>query len=107
MREELLALPVIALRGMTILPGMVVHFDVSREKSVNALERAMVLDQKIFLVTQKNPEEDNPSLDDLYQMGVIARIKQLIKLSNNIIRVLVEGLERAILEELKEEDKGK
>ena len=94
MREELLALPVIALRGMTILPGMVVHFDVSREKSVNALERAMVLDQKIFLVTQKNPEEDNPSLDDLYQMGVIARIKQLIKLSNNIIRVLVEGLER-------------
>ena len=93
MREELLALPVIALRGMTILPGMVVHFDVSREKSVNALERAMVLDQKIFLVTQKNPEEDNPSLDDLYQMGVIARIKQLIKLSNNIIRVLVEGLE--------------
>lgn len=105
MKEELLALPVIALRGMTILPGMVVHFDVSREKSVNALERAMVLDQKIFLVTQKNPEEDNPSLDDLYQMGVIARIKQLIKLSNNIIRVLVEGLERAVLEELKEEDK--
>lgn len=99
MREEQLTLPVIALRGMTILPGMVVHFDVSREKSVNALERAMVLDQRIFLVTQRNPEEENPSLDDLYQMGVIAQIKQLIKLPNGIIRVLVEGQERALLEE--------
>ena len=105
MSEEQLTLPVIALRGMTILPGMVVHFDVSREKSVNALERAMVLDQKIFLITQKNPEEEDPSLDDLYQMGVIAQIKQLIKLPNNIIRVLVEGQERAILENFAEDER--
>lgn len=105
MSEEQLTLPVIALRGMTILPGMVVHFDVSREKSVNALEQAMVLDQKIFLITQKNPEEEDPSLDDLYQMGVIAQIRQLIKLPNNVIRVLVEGQERALLEEFREEEK--
>ena len=105
MSEEQLTLPVIALRGMTILPGMVVHFDVSREKSVNALERAMVLDQKIFLITQKNPEEEDPSLDDLYQMGVIAQIKQLIKLPNNIIRVLVEGQERAVLENFAEDER--
>lgn len=104
MLEQQLTLPVIALRGMAILPGMAVHFDVSREKSVNALEQAMVLDQKIFLVTQRNPEEENPSLDDLYHMGVIAQIKQLIKLQNRVIRVLVEGQERAQLEEFVQEE---
>lgn len=104
MSENILTLPVIALRGMTILPGMVVHFDVSRQKSVNALEQAMVLDQKVFLITQKNPEEEEPSLDDLYKMGVVARIKQLIKLQNNIIRVLVEGQERAELKGFSEEE---
>ncbi len=104
MVKEQLTLPVIALRGMTILPGMAVHFDVSREKSVNALEQAMVLDQKIFLVTQRNPEEENPSLDDLYHMGVIAQIKQIIKLQNRVIRVLVEGQERAQLEEFVQEE---
>ena len=104
MREDMLTLPVIALRGMTILPGMVVHFDVSRQKSVNALEQAMVLNQKIFLITQKNPEEENPSLDDLYKIGVVAQIKQLIKLQNNIIRVLVEGQARAALNCFLEEE---
>ncbi len=104
MLEQQLTLPVIALRGMAILPGMAVHFDVSREKSVNALEQAMVLDQKIFLVTQRNPEEENPSLDDLYHMGVITQIKQLIKLQNRVIRVLVEGQERAQLEEFVQEE---
>ncbi len=104
MVEEQLTLPVIALRGMAILPGMAVHFDVSREKSVNALEQAMVLDQKIFLVTQRNPEEEDPSLDDLYHMGVIAQIKQLIKLQNRVIRVLVEGQERAQLEAFVQEE---
>lgn len=104
MNEEQLILPVIALRGMTILPGIVVHFDVSREKSVNALEQAMVLDQQIFLITQRNPEEENPSLDDLYTMGVIARVKQLIKLPNNVIRVLVEGQQRACLKCLEQEE---
>lgn len=104
MSEEQLILPVIALRGMTILPGMVVHFDVSREKSVNALEQAMVLNQQIFLITQRNPEEENPSLDDLYTMGVVARVKQLIKLPNNVIRVLVEGQQRATLKCLEQEE---
>ncbi len=104
MSEEQLILPVIALRGMTILPGMVVHFDVSREKSVNALEQAMVLNQQIFLITQRNPEEENPSLDDLYTMGVVARVKQLIKLPNNVIRVLVEGQCRAALKSLEQEE---
>ena len=64
----------------------------------------MVLDQKIFLVTQRNPEEENPSLDDLYHMGIIAQIKQLIKLQNRVIRVLVEGQERAQLEEFVQEE---
>lgn len=104
MSEERLTLPTIALRGMTILPGMVIHFDVSREKSVNALEQAMVLDQKIFLITQKNPEEENPSLDDLYTIGVLAQVKQLIKLPDNVIRVLVEGHKRAELESFTEEE---
>lgn len=104
MNEEQIILPVIALRGMTILPGMVVHFDVSREKSVNALEQAMVLDQQIFLITQKNPEEEEPSLDDLYTMGVIAHVKQLIKLQNNVIRVLVEGQKRAVLKGFVQEE---
>lgn len=106
MNDERTMLPVIPLRGMTILPNMVVHFDVSRERSVNALEKAMVLDQKIFLVAQKTPEEENPSLEDLYHTGIIAEIKQLIKLPNNIIRVLVEGLKRAFIENLVEEDKA-
>lgn len=104
MRDDMLTLPVIALRGMTILPGMVVHFDVSRQKSVNALEQAMVLDQRIFLITQRNPEEENPSLDDLYKVGVVAQIKQLIRMQNNVIRVLVEGQARAALNGFLEEE---
>lgn len=104
MNEEQLILPVIALRGMTILPGMLVHFDASREKSVNALEQAMVQNQQIFLITQRNPEEEDPSLDDLYTMGVIAHVKQLIRLQNNVIRVLVEGQQRARLKAFAQEE---
>ena len=90
-------LPAIALRGTTILPGMIVHFDVSRERSVKAIEAAMLNDQKIFLVTQKDPEVETPEISDLYHVGTIAYIKQVVKLPKNLLRVLVEGTERAEL----------
>ena len=90
-------IPAIALRGMTILPEMVAHFDISRDKSVKAVEAAMNDDQRIFLVTQKDVEIDNPKIDALYEIGVVAEIKQVIKLQNNIVRVLAEGKFRAKL----------
>ncbi len=88
-------LPTVALRGLTILPGMVAHFDVSREKSIRAVEEAMMGEQEIFLLTQKNPEDEEPLPENLYQIGLVAKIKQVVKLQNNIVRVLVEGIERA------------
>ncbi len=88
-------LPTVALRGLTILPGMVAHFDVSREKSIRAVEEAMMGEQEIFLLTQKNPEDEEPLPENLYQIGLVAKIKQVVKLKNNIVRVLVEGIERA------------
>ncbi|MEY8353803.1 endopeptidase La [Lachnospiraceae bacterium 54-53] len=97
MVDKTITMPVIALRGMTVLPKMMLHFDISRTKSVAAVEKAMVGDQKVCLVTQKNPEEADPGIDDLYQFGTVALIKQLVKLPNNVIRVMVEGLERAEL----------
>lgn len=90
-------LPAIALRGTAILPGMIVHFDVSRERSVKAIEAAMLNNQKIFLVTQKDPEVETPEISDLYHVGTIAYIKQVVKLPKNLLRVLVEGTERAEL----------
>lgn len=90
-------LPAIALRGTAILPGMIVHFDVSRERSVKAIEAAMLNDQKIFLVTQKDAEVETPEISDLYHVGTIAYIKQVVKLPKNLLRVLVEGTERAEL----------
>ena len=90
-------LPAIALRGTTILPDMIVHFDVSREKSIKAIEKAMVQDQRIFLITQRDPEVEEPVQEDLYRIGTIAEIKQLVKAKNNMIQVLVEGKERAEL----------
>ena len=90
-------LPTVALRGLTILPGMVAHFDVSREKSIKAVEEAMMDEQEIFLLTQKNPEEEEPVAENLYSIGLVAEIKQVIKMPNNLVRVLVEGIERAEL----------
>ena len=104
MKELVNRLPAVALRGMTVLPGMVAHFDVSRERSVHAIEQAMMGEQKIYLISQINPENDEPSVEDLYKIGVIAEIKQIIKLQNNIVRVLVEGLERAELSHLLEQE---
>ena len=104
MMEENRNIPAVALRGMTILPGMVAHFDVSRSRSVRALEAAMMDDQMVFLVTQKNIERDDPELEDLYTVGIIAVIKQVIKLQNGVVRVLVEGETRAHLDALEQED---
>lgn len=90
-------MPAVALRGMVILPGMVAHFDVSRAKSIKAVEEAMMDEQKIFLVAQKDVEQENPDIADLFKIGIIAEVKQVIKLQNNIVRILVEGKERAEL----------
>lgn len=97
MSEILLTMPAVALRGMTILPNMIAHFDISRDKSVHAVEASMVEDQSIFLVAQKDINEANPTVEDVYRFGVIAKIKQVIKLQNNTIRLLVEGEKRAEL----------
>ena len=95
MEEKIITLPAIALRGLTVLPEMIQHFDISREKSVSAVEYAMVGEQNVFLVTQRNPETEEPTADALYQIGTIARIKQLVKMPGGVIRVMVEGLKRA------------
>ena len=104
MSEHMKSIPAVALRGMTILPGMIAHFDVSREKSVHAIEQAMHETEEIFLVTQKEAEEEEPTIDSLYRIGMIASIKQVIKMQNNIVRVLVEGTTRAELKRFFEEE---
>ena len=78
-------LPLIALRGMTVLPDMVIHFDISRKKSIHAVEKAMEKDQKIFLATQVDPEVSDPEYEDLYHVGTLVKIKQLIKLPNSVV----------------------
>ena len=104
MKQPISILPAIALRGTTILPDMIVHFDVSRERSIKAIEAAMLHDQKIFLVTQKDPEVEKPELSELYQVGTVAYIKQVVKLPHDLLRVLVEGIERAELLGLEQEE---
>lgn len=90
-------IPAVALRGTTILPDMIVHFDVSRGKSVKAVETAMLLDQKVFLITQRDPDIEDPGLLDVYKIGTIAAIKQIVKMPKGILRILVEGESRARL----------
>lgn len=96
--RQLITMPVIPLRGMTVLPDSVIHFDLNREKSVQALELAMIKGGKVFLVTQKDPEIDVPGEEHLYRMGTISKVKQVTKLPNQIVRVLVEGIGRGILQ---------
>ncbi|MBO5246070.1 MAG: endopeptidase La [Eubacterium sp.] len=105
MTDLIMQMPAVALRGMVILPGMMMHFDISRERSIHAVEQSMMEDEKIFLVSQRNPDVDEPTQDDLYQIGTIAHIKQVIKMQGGIIRVLVEGEERAELAEMLEEER--
>ena len=103
MEDKKITMPAVALRGLTILPGMVQHFDISREKSTRAIETAMMGNQKVYLVTQRHPEQETPAVADLYQMGTISQIKQLVKMPGGIIRVMVEGEKRAALLTLFEE----
>lgn len=100
MEEKSMTIPVIALRGVTVLPRMTINFDIMRAKSVAAVENAMVEDQKVFLATQRKTDEMTPEFDDLYHIGMVGLIKQLVKMPGGLIRVTVEGMERAELLEL-------
>ncbi len=97
MEDTIMTMPVIALRGLTVLPHMTVSFDISRPKSISAVEKAMVGDQKICLVTQRDPEDQDPTLEQLYHIGTIALIKQLVKMPGGIVRVMVDGQEKVEL----------
>lgn len=92
-------LPLLPLRGLTVFPYMILHFDVGRVKSIKALEEAMINNQLIFLVTQRDAKNDSPNSDDIYKIGTISKVKQLLKLPGDTIRVLVEGISRAEISE--------
>ena len=105
MNTDSILLPLIPLRGITIFPNMIIHFDIGREKSIASLEEAMLQEGKIFLVTQKDPEVELPTeKEDMYSIGSICKIKQILKLPKGTTRVLVEGMERARLLEFEEKD---
>ena len=97
-------LPTVALRGMTVLPGAIIHFDLNREKSVAAIEQAMVTGGRVFLITQKNTEDNDPSFEQLYHVGTVAWVKQITELPNHVIRVLVEGIGRGLFTGINEEN---
>ena len=97
-------MPAVTLRGVTILPDMIVHFDVSRDKSVKAVQSAMSSDQKVFLITQRDPEVEHPGLFDVYKVGTIAKIKQIVKMPEGVLRILAEGEDRAELKQLREKE---
>ena len=103
MNREIKSLPMVALRGMTIMPEMVVHFDVSREKSIAAIQEAMAGDQKIFLVAQRSIETDDPTQEDVYEVGTVGTIKQIMKVPRHIVGVLVSGETRGILKQLQQD----
>ena len=102
MSEQKKILPAVALRGMTVMPEMVVHFDISRERSVKAVQEAMLNDQTVFLVTQKKIDTDTPDQEELYSVGIIAKVKQVLKMPKNVLRVLVTGEQRARLVKLEQ-----
>ena len=104
MENTIKSLPMIALRGMTIMPEMVVHFDVSRERSVAAIQEAMAEEQKIFLTAQKSIDTEDPKMEDVYEIGTVGTIKQIIKLPKHIVRVLVSGEMRGRLKEIEYTD---
>ena len=103
-RTQPVTLPMLPLRGLMVFPHMVLHFDVGRKKSIAALEQAMLGDQKIFLVAQRDIDVDDPTVDDIYHVGTIAAIKQVLKLPGDNIRVLVEGKSRAMLRAVTQEE---
>ena len=100
MSEEKQIMPVVALKGITMLPGMLIHFDIQKESSISAINTALREGREILVVTQKNTAVDNPEQVDLYPMGTVSTVKQMIKLPGNQIRVLATGIRRGLLEEL-------
>ncbi|NFO10774.1 endopeptidase La [Clostridium botulinum] len=104
MIQNLYTLPLIPLRGLTIFPNIVAHFDVGRKKSVAAVEEAMLNNEEIFLVTQKDPEIEDPEREDIYDIGTLCKIKQILKMSDNTIKVLVEGVKRGKIVEYVADD---
>lgn len=104
MENEILHLPMVALRGMTVMPGKTVHFDISRERSIQAVQEAMTGNQRIFLTAQKKIETDEPKMEDVYEVGTIAVIQQIAKLPRQIMRVMVTGETRGILKQIEKED---
>lgn len=104
MENEILHLPMVALRGMTVMPGKTVHFDISRERSIQAVQEAMTGNQRIFLTAQKKIETDEPKMEDVYEVGTIAVIQQIAKLPRQIMRVMVSGETRGILKQIEKED---
>ena len=105
MNKDSINLPAIPLRGITIFPNMIIHFDVGREKSISALEESMLKDSKIFLVSQIDPEIEDPKRNEIYSIGTICKIKQILKLPKGVTRVLVEGVERAAIIDLIDDKK--
>lgn len=104
MSEATKKMPIVALRGMTVLPKMLIHFDIKRKVTVRAINEAMSGDQKVLLLTQIDPDTDKPKKADLYDVGTIGEIKQLIKLPGNVVRVLVEGLEKGYVKDIESYD---
>lgn len=105
MKDIIQVMPAVALRGMTVLPDMIVHFDVSRSRSKRAIERALTTDQKLFVVTQRDPDIEDPDKEELFYAGTIVTIKQMTKLQHGLVRVLVEAVERAELIEVLENER--
>jgi len=98
--KSIVEMPLIPLRGLSVFPHMVLHFDVGREKSIKALEEAMIIDQKIFLTSQKDMDVDTPTQEDFYEFGTVCKIKQMLKLPGDAIRVLVEGISRGKINQI-------
>lgn len=103
-RQKTMTIPLLPLRGIVVFPHMILHFDVGRTKSIKALEEAMMNNQMIFLSAQKDPAQDEPGTNDIYTVGTISKIKQLLRLPGDTIRVLVEGLERGKITEYVSEE---
>ena len=93
-------MPAVALRGLTIFPRMIIHFDLSRDRSITAVQQALMESQKLFLITQKDSNVEEPLVEDLYEIGTVAMVKQISKLPGGLVRVLVEGISRGKLEGL-------
>jgi len=98
--KNMISIPMLAVRGLVLYPDTTMHFDVGRDKSVLALKAAMDIDRKVFLVAQEDIKQENPTIDDMYKVGVVATVKQLLKSDKNTIRVLVEGEYKASLVEI-------